>query len=56
MTKDVEKSFEQIDASKRATIKKLVTTAAFAAPVVSTFAIDGKLNTAFAGFSNTTSS
>ncbi len=56
MTKKFEPSVESIDSSKRDTVRKLVTAAAFAAPVISTFAIDGKMNAAFAGGSNTTAS
>jgi hypothetical protein len=55
MTKNTEKAIEAVDAGKRDTVKKLVTAAAFTAPVISTFAIDGKMNAAFAG-SNATAS
>lgn len=49
MSAGKKKSLETIDAGKRDTIRKLATAAAFTAPVISTFAIDGKMNAAFAG-------
>ena len=57
MKKDVKKdTSKEIDAAKRDTVSKLIKTAAFAAPVVATFAIDGKMNTSFALATNMTSS
>ncbi len=56
MAKKIKTTVEAIDAGKRDTVRKLVTAAAFAAPVISTFAIDGKMNAAFAGTMNTTAS
>jgi hypothetical protein len=55
MTEKFEKSLDSVDEQKRETIRKLIRTAAFTAPVVATFAIDGKLNIASAG-GNTTAS
>ncbi|WP_337660508.1 hypothetical protein [Anderseniella sp. Alg231-50] len=49
MTEKFEKSLETVDEQKRDTVRKLVRTAAFSAPVIATFAIDGKLNLANAG-------
>lgn len=46
MTEKFEESVQTIDESKRETIRTLVRTAAFTAPVIATFAIDGKLSTA----------
>ena len=51
-----DQALEKIDASRRDTVRKLVLATAFTAPVISTFAIDGKMNAAFAGNPNTTSS
>jgi hypothetical protein len=56
MPADKKKSLETLDAGKRDTVRKLVTAAAFAAPVISTFAIDGKMNAAFAGSANSPTS
>ncbi|MEO9874664.1 MAG: hypothetical protein ABJM26_13385 [Anderseniella sp.] len=55
MTEKFEKSLDSVDEQKRETVRKLIRTAAFTAPVVATFAIDGKLNIASAG-ANTTAS
>lgn len=44
-----EKHLESIDVSKRDTIRTLVRTAAFTAPVVASFAVDGKLTSSLAG-------
>lgn len=55
MTDKIEKSMETVDEQKRETVRKLIRTAAFTAPVVATFAIDGKLNIASAGFNTTAS-
>ncbi len=55
MTDKIEKSLEAVDEQKRETVRKLIRTAAFTAPVVATFAIDGKLNIASAGFNTTAS-
>lgn len=55
MTEKFEKSLETVDEKKRETVRTLIRTAAFTAPVIATFAIDGKLNIASAG-SNMTSS
>ena len=49
MTEKFEKSLDTVDEEKRETIRKLVRTAAFTAPVVASFAIDGKLSVASAG-------
>ena len=49
MTEKFEESVQAIDESKRETIRTLVRTAAFTAPVIATFAIDGKMNTALSG-------
>lgn len=56
MSNKIDTAAEAIDASKRDTVKKLVTAAAFTAPVISTFAIDGKMNAAFAVAPNSSSS
>jgi hypothetical protein len=42
-----------VDEQKRDTVRTLIRTAAFTAPVVATFAIDGKLNMASAGVNTT---
>jgi len=55
MPDKVEETLEQIDEQKRDTVRTLIRSAAFAAPIVSSFAIDGKMSLASAG-SNTTSS
>ncbi len=55
MTEKFEKSLDSVDEQKRETIRKLIRTAAFTAPVVATFAIDGKLNIASAGVNTTAS-
>jgi hypothetical protein len=55
MTEKFEKSLETVDEHKRETVRTLIRTAAFAAPVVATFAIDGKLNIASAGGNGTSS-
>lgn len=49
MSEGNKKSLEMIDNSKRDTVRKLVIATAFTAPVVSSFAIDGKMSSAFAG-------
>ena len=56
MNEKFEKSIETIDQTKRDTIRKLVRTAAFTAPVVATFAIDGNLNKALSGVSTSSNS
>ena len=48
MPKNVEKTLDQIDEKKRNTVRTLITGAAFSAPIVSSFAIDGKLSLASA--------
>ncbi|MEM9470534.1 MAG: hypothetical protein AAGA00_01160 [Pseudomonadota bacterium] len=48
MTDKFEKSVQSIDESKRETIRTLVRTAAFTAPVIATFAIDGKMSSSLA--------
>lgn len=55
MNENFEKSLEAVDEQKRETIRKLVRTAAFSAPVIATFAIDGKLSIASAGLNSTAS-
>ncbi len=55
MTEKFEKSLETVDEKKRDTVRKFVRTAAFAAPLIATYAIDGKLSIASAE-PNTTSS
>ena len=55
MTDKIEKSLETVDEQKRETVRKLIRTAAFTAPVVASFAIDGKLNIASAGINTTAS-
>ncbi len=50
------KSLEMIDAGKRDTVRKLVLATAFTAPTVSSFAIGGTMNTAFALAGNQTAS
>lgn len=55
MAEKFEKSLETVDEKKRDTVRKFVRTAAFAAPVIATYAIDGKLSIASAE-PNTTSS
>lgn len=55
MTEKFEKSLDSVDEKKRDTIRTLIRTAAFTAPVVATFAIDGKLNIASAGGNGTAS-
>ena len=42
MSDKLDKHLEGVDEERRAAIKKLVLGAAFAVPVLSTFAIDGK--------------
>ena len=49
MSDHIESKLGSIDEAKRDTIRKLVRTAAFTAPVVATFAIDGNLNKALSG-------
>lgn len=49
MSEKIESKLESIDERKRDTISKLVRTAAFTAPVLATFAIDGSLNKALSG-------
>ncbi|MEM7634439.1 MAG: hypothetical protein AAF299_07755 [Pseudomonadota bacterium] len=56
MADELEKSMQTVDESKRETIRKLVRTAAFTAPVIATFAIDGKMNTALSGLSSASNS
>lgn len=55
MTEKFEKSLESVDEKKRETIRTLIRTAAFTAPVIATFAIDGKVNIASAGMNSTAS-
>ena len=42
MSDDFEKSLEEVDEGKRETVRKLLLTAAFVAPAVTTFSVDGK--------------
>mgnify|MGYP000465589254 CR=1 FL=1 len=56
MAEKFEKSLETVDEKKRDTVRKFVRTAAFAAPVIATYAIDGKLNIASAGGNTTATS
>lgn len=57
MTQKADKHLDNIDADRRAAILKLVKGAAFAVPVVATFAIDGSRSIAHAHFhSNETTS
>lgn len=55
MTDKLDKHLDGVDEERRAALKKMVRTAAFVAPVVSTFAVDGKALAATSG-SNTVSS
>ena len=53
----MEKALETIDASKRESLRKLVGGAAFAVPVVASFAINGlTIGSAFAAHGNSTHS
>jgi hypothetical protein len=47
MAEKFDDKLESIDEGKRDTVRKLVQTAAFTAPAVASFAIDGKMNKAF---------
>lgn len=49
MTQKIDRHLETIDADRRAAILKLVKGAAFAVPVVASFAIDGRMSVAHAG-------
>lgn len=49
MTQKIDRHLETIDADRRAAILKLVKGAAFAVPVVASFAIDGRMSIASAG-------
>jgi hypothetical protein len=49
MAEKFDDKLESIDESKRDTVRKLVQTAAFTAPAVASFAIDGKMNKALSG-------
>jgi hypothetical protein len=48
MTERFERQLEEIDEERRAAILTLVRAAAFAIPVVTSFAIDGRLTVAYA--------
>lgn len=48
MTRKIDHHLENIDTDRRAAILKLVKGAAFAVPVVTTFAIDGRRSIAYA--------
>ena len=52
----LDQALETIDAGKRDSMRKLVVGAAFAAPVVASFAIEGMMVTPAAAGSNTTTS
>jgi hypothetical protein len=56
MAEKFDDKLESIDESKRDTVRKLVQTAAFTAPAVASFAIDGKMNKAFSGDSMSSNS
>jgi hypothetical protein len=49
MAEKFDDKLESIDESKRDTVRKFVKTAAFTAPIVATYAIDGKMNKALSG-------
>ena len=58
MTQKIDRHLETIDADRRAAILKLVKGAAFAVPVVASFAIDGRISMvspAYAGNETTSS-
>jgi hypothetical protein len=53
----VEASLEAVDESKRSALRAMIRGAAFAVPVVTSFAIDGlTVNKALAGITNSTKS
>jgi hypothetical protein len=56
MRDELEKSIDTIDEGKRETIRKFVKTAAFTAPIVATYAIDGKMNKALSGLAASSNS
>lgn len=53
----MERALETIDQSKRDSMRKLITTAAFAVPVVASFAVDGLVvGSALGAYPNSTGS
>lgn len=56
MTQKIDRHLETIDADRRAAILKLVKGAAFAVPVVASFAIDGRMSIAHAHTGNESTS
>jgi hypothetical protein len=59
MSKDnsnIDTALEMADASKRSTLRKLVIGSAFVAPAVTSFALDGMTNAAYAITNSTSSS
>jgi len=58
MTKDnsnIDAALEMADASKRSTLRKLVIGSAYVAPAVTSFALDGITNAAYAVVNSTSS-